>query len=155
MKGSNVMGGSVDITDVELERINAERRRQGKAPLTREEARQAISASGRIANPDPGFDWFGFYVGYETGSPFPFTTGAIMGSMLHQDHHSESSTSSSYTPPVDPIPLGTSAPAYTPPEPISAPDPSPSYNDSAGFSSSSDSSSSSSSDSGSSGGGGD
>lgn len=139
------MGGTVETTDAELEKINAERKRQGKPLLTREQMRKALSDTGNVANPTPGFDWFGFFVGYETGSMFPFTEGAILGSMLHQDQHHDFSSSSSSTTPD-------SAPACSPPEPVSAPDPapsysapdpSPSYNDSAGFSSSPDSGSSS------------
>lgn len=116
--------------DFDLEAINAERRRKGLPPLTREQARAAIRERAEMitrerpgTDPDNGFNVTHFLIGYLTGIPMPSTAG-IMGAMMHP---------TSPAPAAD-IPAPSPAPAYEPPAPSSpsaaesySPSPSPSF----------------------------
>jgi uncharacterized membrane protein YgcG len=118
------------MTDYELEKINAERRRKGLLPLNRSQANSALNS--HPSNSDPSFDMTHFLIGY-VGIPMP-SAACIIGAVTHP------------------------SPAHCDPSlSYSAPHPSPSYSSSdSSFSSSSyDSGGSSSSWGGSDGGGSD
>lgn len=66
------------MTDRDLEKINAERKRKGLPSLTKAQATEAISKR----QPDDGFDTLGFLISYTTGIPMP-SSGGILGSLLH------------------------------------------------------------------------
>jgi hypothetical protein len=125
------------MTDEQLEKINAERKKRGLLPLDKqhvqiERARYMPTSAAVPQTPPAGFNTFDFWVGYETG--VGYTPEAMLGAMFH--HQS------------DPAPSPSNDVSFT------TPDPTPSYT-SRDISRSYDSGSSSSSDSGSSGGGSD
>jgi hypothetical protein len=80
---------------IDLERINAERRRRRKAPLTLAEAKTALANTPRAC--DDGFDTLGFLFALETGVPFSpshgFSTGALLGATLHSEPSPAASSS--------------------------------------------------------------
>jgi hypothetical protein len=80
---------------IDLERINAERRRRRKAPLTLAEAKTALANTPRAR--DDGFDTLGFLFAFETGVPFSpshgFSTGALLGAAMHSEPSPAASSS--------------------------------------------------------------
>ena len=117
-----------------LDKINAERRRKGLPALTRQQAETAVS--NHPASRDDGFDSMGFLIGLTTGIPIGpggISGEAIIGAALH------SAETPSYSDPTPSAPDnsinaggvdsggGGSTASYTPDPTPSAPDPIPSY----------------------------
>src|SRR6202012_1999700 len=114
-----------DMTDYELEKINAERRLRRLPMLTRQQATSVLVSHPQRS--DNGFDSFGFLIGYETG--VGYSPEAMLGSMFH------------HTQDLPPSPSNDTSFSY------GSSDPTPSYTSNDTSSSSSSDYSSSSSDS--------
>lgn len=98
------------MTDYELQKVNAERRRRGLPPLTRTQAESAVRSQSSSSS-DPGFDMTHFLISYSTGIPMPSSAG-LLGAAMH---------------PQPPSPSYDSSPSYSAPEPSSSHDSSSSY----------------------------
>ena len=116
------------ITDLELRKINEERRRKNLPRLTREQAEQIAQAQQTI---NPGFDVTSFLIGFVTGHG-GFSVEGQLGAALYprekplpQDY-GESVAGYQAAQRSDPVPASQPdpSPSYT------APDPAPSYDSS-------------------------
>jgi hypothetical protein len=126
------------MTDEQFDKINAERKKKGRAPLPRKAAEVLINQrrQAQSYSPDETLD---FLISYTTGFPQP-STGGIIGAALHE---------SATTPMGLDVSQASSMPESSPVQSGGG-----DFGASSSFSSSSDSGSSSSSDSGGSSGGG-
>src|SRR4051812_40791201 len=87
------------MTDFELEKINAERRRKGFPPLSRSQAQSAVSA--HPSRSDSGFNRENYLIGYTCVRIPSAATPGIIGAAMHPSlcHGTPSSDSSSYNNP--------------------------------------------------------
>lgn len=100
---------------LELAYINRNRTRDGRPPLTLQQAQDAIRRRQPVQ--DEGFDFAGFLIGHVTGMPISPSQGISMGSVIGALSHP------SDTPTADPTPtVEVSSPSYETP----TADPSPS-----------------------------
>lgn len=134
LRPAKPIGGVHDM----LDRVNAERLKAGRQPLTAGQADHALWERGK-GHDDGCVD---FLIGFMTGIPMPSASG-VMGAVLH---YAGETTDAAHHAPAAPIT------GYTTEAPVS-PEPAPTYDP--GPSSSYDSGSSSSFDSGGSSGGSD